>query len=101
MRLKDRISTNLRRIRLEAGLSQADLARRTGIHTRRVSSLENQPQGMTVTTLEKLADGLSVTVDDLLAVPNEGDVSPALGPGLDEAIRLLKAVRRRILPAGS
>nr|DAT55304.1 MAG TPA: Helix-turn-helix XRE-family like protein [Caudoviricetes sp.] len=55
---------NLRKIRLEKGLSVAELSRLSGVPVRTIEDLEKRGDGR-VSTLIKLADALSVTLDEL------------------------------------
>ena len=55
---------NLRKIRLEKGLSVAELSRLSGVPVRTIEDLEKRGGGR-VSTLIKLADALSVTLDKL------------------------------------
>ena len=55
---------NLRKIRIEKGLSVAELSRLSGVPVRTIEDLEKRGDGR-VSTLIKLADALSVTLDEL------------------------------------
>ena len=55
---------NLKRIRIEKGLSVAELSRLSGVPVRTIEDLEKRGDGR-VSTLIKLADALSVTLDEL------------------------------------
>lgn len=55
---------NLRKIRLEKGLSVAELSRLSGVPVRTIEDLEKRGDGR-VSTLIKLADALSITLDEL------------------------------------
>ena len=55
---------NLRKIRLEKGLSVSELSRLSGVPVRTIEDLEKRNDGR-VSTLIKLADALSVTLDEL------------------------------------
>ena len=55
---------NLRKMRLEKGLSVAELSRLSGVPVRTIEDLEKRGDGR-VSTLIKLADALSVTLDEL------------------------------------
>ena len=54
----------LKKIRLEKGLSVAELSRLSGVPVRTIEDLEKRGDGR-VSTLIKLADALSVTLDKL------------------------------------
>ena len=55
---------NLRQIRLENGLSVAEISRLSGVPVRTIEDIEKRGDGR-VSTLIKLADALSVTLDKL------------------------------------
>ena len=54
----------LKKIRLEKGLSVAELSRLSGVPVRTIEDLEKRGDGR-VSTIIKLADALSVTLDEL------------------------------------
>ena len=54
----------LKKIRLEKGLSVAELSRLSGVPVRTIEDLEKRGDGR-VSTIIKLADALSVTLDKL------------------------------------
>lgn len=57
----------LRQLRQLCGMSQTELAERTGLSKSYISDLERDVRGApTAPTLEVLADALAVTVDELL-----------------------------------
>lgn len=60
------VALNVRRLRLEAGLSQEELATRCGLHRTYVSHVERQRSSITVDTLEHLAETLGVETRALL-----------------------------------
>ncbi len=66
MDVRQRLATNLRRLRLEQGWSQEDYADRAGIHRTYVSDLERGARNPTITIVEKLAVPFDVTASDLL-----------------------------------
>ncbi len=58
---------DIRRIRKEKGISQDELARKSGISRQTISNLENNPDAITTTdTLQKIAVALDVKVSDFL-----------------------------------
>jgi transcriptional regulator with XRE-family HTH domain len=63
------VSENVRRIRIDVGLSQAALADRSGISRRTVIKLEAGEANISLTGLDHLADALGVTFVDLVAAP--------------------------------
>jgi transcriptional regulator with XRE-family HTH domain len=70
------VAWNLRRSRVERGLSQEKLAVDAGIDRTYVSSLERGLENPTVSVLEKLAAVLSISVPDFFCVPPRGEKAP-------------------------
>ncbi len=70
------IGWNLRRLRVEQGLSQERLALTAGIDRAYVGRVERGSENVTVTVLEALARALIVPVATLLIEPQPGDAPP-------------------------
>lgn len=66
MDIKQRLGSNLRRLREEKRLSQEAFAFESGIHRTYVSDLERAARNPTIVVVEKLASALGVTASDLL-----------------------------------
>jgi transcriptional regulator with XRE-family HTH domain len=66
--LLHRFASNLVRLGHERGLSQEELAHRANIDRTFVSGCERMVRNPTLTTLEKIAQGLDVDPRELLAV---------------------------------
>jgi transcriptional regulator with XRE-family HTH domain len=66
MALRTVFARNLRRIRLEKGLSQEALADRAGLDRTYISALERERYSATVDTIEALARALAVNPPSLL-----------------------------------
>jgi transcriptional regulator with XRE-family HTH domain len=64
-----RLAEGLRTVRTSRQLSQSDLARIAEVSPSAISQAEAAHRGLGLETVLKLADGLGVTVDDLLASP--------------------------------
>lgn len=60
MELKDLLATNVRLLRQESGMTQEDLADRTGLSSRYVGSIERARVSASVTVLGSLAKALGV-----------------------------------------
>lgn len=69
MDAKTIIGWNLRRLRVQQGLSQERLALAAGIDRAYVGRVERGSENVTITTLEAMARAMSVTVAELLVVP--------------------------------
>lgn len=63
-------SKNLKKFRLERGLSQEDLADECGLHRTYVSSVERGERNITVDNMDKLAIALGVDLRELIS-PND------------------------------
>lgn len=57
---------NMKKIRLEKGMSQGDICRELGLDRAYISNVENGKQNLTLSTMEKVAKVLGVSVDQLL-----------------------------------
>jgi transcriptional regulator with XRE-family HTH domain len=64
---EERFAANLRRLRREAGLSQEDLSGRTGLHPTEISRLERATREPRLGTMVRLARGLGVGLERLIA----------------------------------
>ena len=60
------LGRNLRRVRKQAGLTQEQVAERSGVHATEVSRIERDKRDPQVSTLERLAKALEVSPGDLL-----------------------------------
>ena len=63
------LAWNLRRRRVQRGLSQEQLAVDATVNRTYVSGLERAQENPTIEVLERLARALSIQIGDLLAVP--------------------------------
>ena len=76
------VAAAIRALRTRAGLSQRQLAQRMNVPRTYISKIENEKACPTLSSLQRLADALNVTICDLL---HHGE------PRLDEQIRQLQA----------
>lgn len=70
------LAWNLRQLRTARDISQEKLAADLGFGRAWVSSVENQKLGISVDQLDRLAQGLGVTIPDLFAQPPAGAAWP-------------------------
>jgi len=63
------VGKNVRRLRIAAGLSQAELAERMGVDRSYVSGLEQGQRNPTVVTLWHIAKALGASLQDLVRAP--------------------------------
>lgn len=61
-----KLGKNLKRWRTKKALSQGDIAKVLGTDRAYISNIENGRMNPTLSTLEKLAQSLGITVDELL-----------------------------------
>lgn len=66
MDLKDAMAINLRRMRHGKGLTQEELAERSGLSARYVGAIERGDVSASVTVLGQIADALEVAPAELL-----------------------------------
>lgn len=70
------VAWNLRRLRVERGISQERLAFDSGVDRAYVGGLERQTENPTVDVLERLAVTLAVQLREFFAVPETGAEPP-------------------------
>ncbi len=71
------VAWNLRRLRVERGLSQEALAVDAGLDRSFIGRLERGKENPSMMTLDKLSAALRVKLVDLVVEPNETDAPPA------------------------
>lgn len=59
-------AANMRRLRLERGLSQEELAEVANLHRTYIGSVERGERNITIDNIEKIANALKVSVPTLL-----------------------------------
>lgn len=57
---------NMKKVRLEKGMSQGDICRALGLDRAYISNVENGKQNLTLSTMEKVAKALGVSSSELL-----------------------------------
>ena len=57
---------NMKKIRLEKGMSQGDICRVLDLDRAYISNVENGKQNLTISTMEKIANALEVGVDKMV-----------------------------------
>lgn len=91
MALAQTISKNVKKFRKEAGLSQAALSKRTGLAIRTISSIENRPIDISVSTLEILSKALGVPTSKIVRDREEAlQIPPKAAEPIRQAIKLLQ-----------
>ncbi len=76
MDIRKQVGRNLRRLRLERGLSQEALALEAEIARNYMSGLERGVRNPTVLILDRLAHVLGVSISDIVAISPGRDAAP-------------------------
>lgn len=90
--VKKEMGARIRALRKRKGLTQEDMASRCGLHWTYIGGLERGERNPTLTTLHRVAGGLSVPIGDLINTP-----SFKKAPTTDDAKegKLLRLLRRK------
>ena len=65
-RARSLLAENIKRLRLERGLSQEKLAGLAGIHRNYLGGIERRERNVGLDNLERLAEALGITLSELL-----------------------------------
>jgi transcriptional regulator with XRE-family HTH domain len=66
MQLGKKLGENLKKLRLKKKLSQGDLAKKLEVDRAYISNIENGRMNPTLSTLEKIAGALGVSIKELV-----------------------------------
>ncbi|WP_092089738.1 helix-turn-helix domain-containing protein [Bradyrhizobium brasilense] len=80
MKARALVAYNLRRIRVERGIPQEQLAYDAGVDRSYMSGLERQQANPTIDLLDRLAETLGIGVSELFVRPSKGAPPPATLP---------------------
>jgi transcriptional regulator with XRE-family HTH domain len=61
-----KLAVNMKKIRARKGMSQGDICRALGVDRAYISTIESGKQNPTLATVEKIAQALGVSVNELL-----------------------------------
>ena len=64
--ISSKLGQNLKRIRMKKKMSQGDIARALVVHRAYISGIENGKRNPTLATIQKLANALGISADELL-----------------------------------
>lgn len=84
--VKKLIGDRIRQLRKERGLSQERLGYESGLHYTHIGAIERGEKNWSIDTLVKVAEGLNVTVNDLLTLPSKSEDTKILKKMLIEEI---------------
>jgi len=65
-KISKKLGNNLKKIRLEKGMSQGDICRASGMDRGYISRVESGQKNPTISNLEKIAKALKISPDELL-----------------------------------
>lgn len=64
--ISSKLGQNLKRIRTKKKMSQGDIARALEVHRAYISGIESGKRNPTIATIQRLADALGISADELL-----------------------------------
>ena len=64
--ISSKLGQNMKRIRTKKNMSQGDIARALEVDRGYISNIENGKKNPTIATIQKLANALGVSADELL-----------------------------------
>ena len=64
--IKNKFGKKLREIRKEKGISQEQLAFKSGLHRTYICDIERGERNVSLINIEKIAKGLNTKIDDLI-----------------------------------
>ena len=65
-KISEQLGKNMKRIRAKKGMSQGDIARALEVDRGYISNIENGKKNPTLATIQKLANALGVSANELL-----------------------------------
>lgn len=81
MKARQKLAINVRRIRVERGLTQERLGADSGVDRAYVGGIERQSENPSIDVLDKLAAALEIEVAALLATPPSSEMPANLKVG--------------------
>ena len=86
------VSRNVKSARVQSGLSQKELAEKSGLSTAYISRMERNPQNMTIGTLGILAETLGVSPMSLVRLTDAEKLSAKNIEALKDCLKILSKV---------
>lgn len=71
------VAWNLRRVRVQRGISQEKLAADAAVDRAYLGGLERQEENPTVDLLDRIAEALSISIGEFFVEPRPGEEPPA------------------------
>ena len=88
------IGETIRNYRLQKGMSQGDIEKRTGLLRCYLSRVENGHTIPSLDTLSKIAGAMELPLSQFFSDPNHGNGSKGLPQLSDDEVRFLSQIRR-------
>lgn len=86
------VSRNVKAARVHSGLSQKEMAEKSGLSTAYISRMERNPQNMTIGTLGILAEVLGVSPMSLMRLTDDEKLSAQNIEALRDCLKILSDV---------
>lgn len=90
MGIKSELGQKIRNMRLRRGLTQEELAEKVDISQRTLSGIETGENFITAETLDKLAEALDTTFEELFATNHYKEI-PILAREIEKVVAILSA----------
>ncbi len=89
----DKIAKRIRELRQLKEWSQEELAEKADLHPTFIGNIERAEKNSTITTLEKIAQALSISLPELLSFPDDQLIASANAKTLTTAYKLLEIAK--------
>ncbi len=96
--IKKRVAKNIKLLRKQTNLTQNQLAIKMGVAIRYVSRLENDPQNLTLETIEKLSRALNCDISDIICDSKRDIAIKSSISSIDSTIKQLQTLKKLIQP---
>lgn len=93
----ENLATHLKTRRKQAGISQEELARQTGISLTLIRDIERKAANPTLSSLAKIADAFDISIAELLDFNNELKDSAKISATLVKELRQLPPDKLRLM----
>ena len=93
----ENLASHLKNRRKQAGISQEELARQTGISSTLIRDIERKAANPTLSSLAKIADAFDISIAELLDFNNELKDSAKISSTLVKELRQLPPDKLRLM----